>query len=359
MPKVLTIKGFRLRWRHAVLAALLVAVTAVQLSPTLAAAYSKHVYPVIGTVLSHVSGLLPFSIDNVFVGLCIVWLIGFPLYSIFRRKRKVGYTLLYIVEFLLWLHVWFYGAWGLNYSQPSLYSRTGMKPAKFSATDFRDFAHSYAKRLNASFTEAAAADKDAVRSTVLTGYDKLSEEDMGVNKPFNRHPRVKTMLYTPLASMVGVTGSMAPFFCEFTLNGDLLPEEYAATYAHEFSHMLGIANEGEANFYAYLVCTASADPEIRFSGYMSILGHVLNNVYRLLGEEEYKEFVGSMRPEVKDVYNHERAYWQSKYSRTIGSVQDKIYDIYLKFNKIEGGRKSYSQVIGLLMTYRKEKDRDA
>ena len=54
--------------------------------------------------------------------------------------------------------------------------------------------------------------------------------------------------------MVGVTGSMGPFFCEFTLNGDLLPANYPATYAHELAHLLGITSEAEANFYAYQVC---------------------------------------------------------------------------------------------------------
>ena len=55
----------------------------------------------------------------------------------------------------------------------------------------------------------------------------------------------------PCFSMVGVTGSMGPFFCEFTLNGDLLPPQYPATYAHELAHFLGITSEAEANFYAY------------------------------------------------------------------------------------------------------------
>lgn len=68
--------------------------------------------------------------------------------------------------------------------------------------------------------------------------------------------------------MVGVTGSMGPFFCEFTLNGDLLPSQYPATYAHELAHLLGITSEAEANFYAYQVCTRSQVQAIRFSGYL-------------------------------------------------------------------------------------------
>ena len=77
-------------------------------------------------------------------------------------------------------------------------------------------------------------------------------------------------MFTPFISMVGVTGSMGPFFCEFTLNGDLLPVNYPATYAHELAHLLGITSEAEANFYAYQVCTRSQAMGIRFSGYFSV-----------------------------------------------------------------------------------------
>ena len=38
------------------------------------------------------------------------------------------------------------------------------------------------------------------------------------------------MVFTPISSMVGVTGSMAPFFCEFTLNCEIRPHDYPAIY---------------------------------------------------------------------------------------------------------------------------------
>lgn len=41
----------------------------------------------------------------------------------------------------------------------------------------------------------------------------------------------------------------------------------------------------------------------------------------------------------------------AKYSPLIGNVQNWIYDLYLKGNKIESGRKNYSEVIGLLISY--------
>ena len=126
------------------------------------------------------------------------------------------------------------------------------------------------------------------------------------------------MLFTPLISMVGVTGSMGPFFCEFTLNGDLLPSQYPATYAHELAHLLGITSEAEANFYAYQVCTRSQVKDIRFSGYFSILPHVLGNARRLMNEEEYAQLLQRIRPEIIGLVQTNSEYWMKKYNPVIG-----------------------------------------
>ena len=158
-----------------------------------------------------------------------------------------------------------------------------------------------------------------------------------------------------LMTLVGVTGSMGPFFCEFTLNGDLLPVNYPATYAHELAHLLGITSEAEANFYAYQVCTRSEAMGIRFSGYFSILGHVLGNAQRLLPEEEYTRLFKRIRPEIIELAKNNQAYWAAKYSPVVGAVQDWIYDLYLKGNKIESGRQNYSEVVGLLISYQEWK----
>ena len=189
-----------------------------------------------------------------------------------------------------------------------------------------------------------------VRNEVVRGYRAISPA-LGVLPPTTDRPRAKTMLFTPLISMVGVTGSMGPFFCEFTLNGDLLPAEYPATYAHELAHRLGITSEAEANFYAYQVCTRSSVPTLRFSGYYSILFHVLSNARRLMDEAAYQALVESIRPEIIQLAKDHQAYWSAKYSPLVGAVQDWIYDLYLKGNKIDSGRQNYSEVVGLLISY--------
>ncbi len=192
--------------------------------------------------------------------------------------------------------------------------------------------------------------KNRVRDTVLKGYNEIGAKE-GINAPFNQHPHAKTMLFTPLSSMSGVTGSMGPFFCEFTLNGDIRPHDYPAIYAHEFAHLLGIANEGEANFYSYIVCTASSDKAVKFSGYYHIFFHVLRNVFDILGEKEGEKFLKYIRPEIIQLAKSDRNYWLSKRCKVLDAAQDFIFDLYLRGNHVAEGRKSYSGVVGLILAW--------
>ena len=184
----------------------------------------------------------------------------------------------------------------------------------------------------------------------IVGWIEIGAKE-GINAPFNQHPHAKTMLFTPLSSMSGVTGSMGPFFCEFTLNGDIRPHDYPAIYAHEFAHLLGIANEGEANFYSYIVCTASSDKAVKFSGYYHIFFHVLRNVFDILGEKEGEKYLKYIRPEIIQLAKSDRSYWLSKRCKMLDTAQDFIFDLYLRGNHVAEGRKSYSGVVGLILAW--------
>lgn len=370
----------RVKWRHWLLLVLLLLVTLAKMIPLWGFIYTTRIYPIIGTLLSPISGFFPFAVGDIFIALSIAWVIFYPIYEIGLRKKlarryfflaakrgsypKKKVVFGRVAEYLLWVYAWFYIAWGLNYSQPNIYDRIGMKPVEVSEAKFKAFAYQYADSLNAlsisekSFFSDSIVDdglKNRVRDAVLKEYNKIGYKE-GINAPFNQHPHAKTMLFTPLSSMSGVTGSMGPFFCEFTLNGDILPHDYPATYAHEFAHFLGVANEGEANFYSYIVCTASADKQVRFSGYYHIFFHVLNNVFDILGEKEGERFLRHIRPEIIQLAKSDRRYWLSKRCKALDAAQDFIFELYLKGNHVAEGRKSYSGVIGLILAWEEKKN---
>lgn len=374
----------RVKWRHWLLLVLLLLVTLTKMIPLWGFIYTTRIYPIIGTFLSPISGFFPFAVGDIFIALSIAWVIFYPIYEIGLRKKlarryfflaakkgcypKKKVVFGRVAEYLLWVYAWFYITWGVNYSQPNIYDRTGMKPVEVSEAKFKAFAYQYADSLNALsissdivgsniFSDSIVDDglKNRVRDAVLKEYNKIGYKE-GINAPFNQHPHAKTMVFTPLSSMSGVTGSMGPFFCEFTLNGDILPHDYPATYAHEFAHFLGVANEGEANFYSYIVCTVSADKLVRFSGYYHIFFHVLNNVFDILGEKEGERFLKHIRPEIIQLAKSDRRYWLSKRCKALDAAQDIIFDFYLKGNHVAEGRKSYSGVIGLILAWEEKKE---
>ena len=363
-----TLRLDRMKWRHWVLLLLLILVTLTKMIPLWGVIYTYRVYPVIGSLLSPISGIFPlpwaiFSLLSASPGsssiLSTRWDYGrdspvglsflLPRAAAIRRKKAVFGR---VIEYLLWVYVWFYAAWGLNYSQPVIYYRVGMQPAEVSEEKFRKFAYQYADSLNLLSEERRGKSekfncivddklKNRVRDAVLKEYNKIGYRE-GINPPFNQHPHAKTMVFSPISSMSGVTGSMGPFFCEFTLNGDILAHDYPATYAHEFAHFLGIANEGEANFYSYLVCTASQDKAVKFSGYYHILPHVLYNVFDILGKKEGEKYLKHIRPEIIRLLKSDRQYWQGKRCKALDAAQDFFFELYLRGNHVEGGRKSYA-----------------
>lgn len=263
---------------------------------------------------------------------------------------------------------WFYLAWGINYFRWSFYERAGVEKPVFSEIDFRNFIEEYIHHLNDSYHQAGGSIADwfivpsaesdflatvPVADEVKNNYESLTER-FGLAYPVDwLHP--KWMLWSDGMSGVGVSGYMGPFFSEFHLNRELLNVEYPFTYAHEFAHRLGIAGEAEANLCAYLVTTRSSSAPIRFCGYFSLLGYAMRNAREILPEQDYQELLGQIRPGIVNMYNKHLKYWRQKYRSSVGKIQNKVYNAYLRSNKIGSGTKNYSEVIALLMSLQKDK----
>lgn len=336
-------RNYPLIIRYSILVLLLLLVQLTKVIPTWGETYARSVYPVIASTLSAFSGLFPISIGDIFILLSIVGLIVWLIVG--RAKFKI--RLLRGVEYLLWIYVWFYLAWGLNYSQNNFYQRTGIQYTAYNAENFAEFLDNYIKDLNSVYFTVAKIDKAIVQQRIIAEYKK---DNPGIHS-LEVNPRGKTMLFSRLFSMMGISGYMGPFFCEFNVNNELPVSQYPTTYAHELSHFLGITSEAEANFYAYLVCSRSDDPAIRFCGYFSVMNYVLGNARGFLSEDDYRSAYLKIKPEIIQLAKENREHWQELYSPLIGDIQSWIYDLYLKGNNIPSGRKNYSEVVGLLISW--------
>ena len=335
------------RCRQALLLASIAFITLCRYQPSIAEWYARTVYPPLSAALSAFSSLFPFPLMELLVVSLILWLI---LYPVWKRKKSIPWRkiLLREMEMLAWVYVWFYMGWGLNYFRHNIYTRLQTPPVAYEEQHFKDFLKDYTERLNTTYQADTKIDSEILKEHVQTFYANLPSA-YGLSQP-KEWQEPKDFIFTSLYNKVGVLGSMGPFFAEAQLNGDLPEVQYPFTYAHEFSHLLGVSNEAEANYWAYRACTESSSTALQYCGYFGLFPYVLSNASYLLPKEDFQAWIQTVRPEIIEQYKEKNRYWQERYSPLIGSIQDFSYNLFLKGNKIASGKKNYAEVIGLLLS---------
>ena len=312
-------------------------------------AYALHIYPRISAALSAASSVIAWSIQEMLVVLMIAVLVALIVVGCLRKwgvARIVRYELLA----LLWIYVWFYMSWCNNYSRSSILARTQTSYTQYDEAQFGHFLQAFTDSVNAAWTDETMTDRQALEAETKRFFANVPAQ-YGLAQPQAWH-HPKPMLFNRFYSAVGVQGFMAPLLAESCVNTDLLPNEYPFVYTHEYSHLLGVSNEAEAHWWAYQRCMSSAYRSVRYSGYKSILPHVMINARRLLTEEEYKAWLEQLRPEIIEDLRQSSAHWQALRSTWLDDIQTSIYDLFLKSNRIESGHKNYSEVVQLIMSLR-------
>lgn len=310
--------------------------------------YARQVYPFVSCVLSALSSVVPFSLEEWVVVIAVLGLLLYPVMA--RRHQKRWWQIVgREAEGLLWIYVWFYLGWGVNYYRDSFFERTATSPKPFEQAAFTTFLSDYTDSLHACYTTEYVLPKDSVQKEIRRLFASLPEA-YGLTRPRSRF-RPKRLLLNGLYSQVGVLGFMGPFFSETQLNEKLLPSQYAFTYAHELSHLLGVSSEAEANFWAYYVCSRSTVREIRSSAFFNLLPYVAVNARYLTDKDVYAAWIKEIGPDILKDLEEQQQFWQSLYNPYVGMIQDKLYTFYLKGNRISSGQKNYSEVVALIMAF--------
>lgn len=341
-------KGHRISFAAAALLAALVVFC--RFDSQAADFYSLRIYPAVSAALSWVSSVVPFSLNDLAIAGLVIAALAILASAIFRKKRWTR-CLARELELGLWVFVWFYAGWCTNYYRSDIFTRLRTQRSAYDEQVFSRFLDEYTAMLNESFDEASeggALSPVEVEQEVKALYSHVPAK-FGLAAPRKwQHP--KPMLIRRVQSAVGVTGYMGPLAGEFHINSDVLPEDYPFTFAHEYSHLLGVSSEAEANWWAYRVCCSSDDPRMRYSGCYSILSHVWNNARRLLDEDSFREWRSSISPEIISALIAEGEYWDSKRIPALDKAQTFIYDLFLKANHVSSGIRNYSEVVQMIIS---------
>ena len=267
--------------------------------------------------------------------------------SAVMRKISLSRFLFSVIRFVTVLVAWFYFVWGIAYFREDFYTRSDIEEKEYDPEVLKNFTVRFIEKANLYYVDCRDMDRSDVRLEIESLYRSL-HEPLKISYP-NGKRKPKPMMFEPLYSKTGVSGYFGPFFNEIHVNNYSLNFTYPSTLAHEMAHQFGIALESEANLYAFVICAQSNDEKIRYSAYASTLNYLLNDVYRVL-PEEYASLRTSVRPEIIADLQRNRRHWLAARNESLSTIQDKVYDGYLKTNKISSGQANYSEVVELLIS---------
>lgn len=149
-----------------------------------------------------------------------------------------------------------------------------------------------------------------------------------------------------------VSGIYIPFFGEGYTAGKLTAVEKPFTLAHEMAHGLGFADEGSANFLAYLACESSENHMIQYSGRLAYWSYIAGEM-AALSKEEYIEIFQRMTPGMIADLKQISENWR-QYRGTLAKIGEKVNERYLKSQGVKEGLRSYNRMVVLVAAWRKK-----
>ncbi len=162
-------------------------------------------------------------------------------------------------------------------------------------------------------------------------------------------PMPKVLSASWLANRLGILGHYSFLTGEVNLNADIPTYMIPFSLAHEYAHYLGVSNEAEANFLAFVVCMKSEESYIKYSGALSILEYFLSDVYKF-DREDYTRLYFLLsdvaKLDLRESYKYTLKYSSSYVYRAADGINSAYNGIFDK-----DGSFSYSAVSRYVTQY--------
>jgi hypothetical protein len=312
--------------------------------------FSTTVYPAVQRVITPITNVVPialFDLLTVAGAIAIIWSI---VHSIRRARRERSprpllATLRQLATAGAIVYLAFLILWGFNYRRVAMTERLVMaRPAP--ATDaVVALGLDAVRRLNELHAGAHAigwARDPRENASLLDAYavvqQRLSDAPAAVPG------RLKRTLYGPYFRWTSIDGMVNPFALEVLANPDLLPYERPFVAAHEWAHLAGYADESEANFVGWLTCVR-ADVPSQYSGWMSLYWQIAGELSAADRASLWDALGEGPRADVQAIVERMRR----GQLPLLRNASWRVYDSYLRANRVEEGIRSYGKVITLLL----------
>lgn len=309
-------------------------------------------------VMATVSGILPCSIAEAFIIMSPLLAVSVIIYANKRFTsswREVGRFLLIVLSVASLFFSTFALNFGAGYHTSSVDKLLELDREDVSAEQLRETAEYLVGEIN-KYTDRLAVNAEG--STVMPyGYEKLSEKLVEAYDKVcdeyefvSRFPsRVKPVMLSEPWTYTHISGVYTYFSGEANINVNFPDYTLPYTAAHEMAHQRGIAREDEANFVAFLVCAASDDDYIRYSGYLNLYEYVSNALYSA-DKEAYSEVRSGLDRKARVEMSAYSKFFDKYRENVAANVTETVNNTYLT---IQGtpGTKSYGMVVDLAVAY--------
>jgi hypothetical protein len=362
----------RILWCAAGLTSYLFSLVLAQFPEVTETVYGNLVGPTICRALSSLTGLVPFALAEFFVLAVVARQLvggGLAVAAVLRRTRRWANALeagvLRLAQDAGVLVTAFYLLWGFNYARAPLHDRLGWTPpAELGAAELADLAEQMVSAANDSYVQihgtadteeptAFEVETRALEQALVQGWDRARVE-LGLPQHSGRYGRVKTPFFTWWYEWIGVAGFYFPFTGEANLRRGVPAVDNPQMLAHEKAHQRGVAPESEANFWGFLSAANSAEPLARYSAFIFAqrqLLVLLAQIDRGLAAEIAQRRLPGVQRDIDD----SRRYWRSfrGYGTDLGRS---VNNAFLHSNRVQGGVRSYSMSVVLILAYARSRD---
>lgn len=360
LAKIKSLLSFRRVWLLLLLPLALVLYELAAAFPAFAEWYARYPYRVFSRAVNWLTGLLPFSLAEIFLWLLIPGILTWLIVGIVRlcripqnrRRRLAGFLLTPFCAASLLLF-WFVVSCGINYSRYSFAQVCGLPVQDSTVEELYALNLSLAEEVS-SLRQQLPEDENGVMVSSFSQGEKTDQARICYDTLQETYPTLfagysapKGVIASRLMSWCDITGIFIPFTFEANVNIDVPFYSQPATMCHELSHLRGYMREDEANFIAYLACRNSESLEFQYSGAMLAFVHANNALYDAnseLGQEVYS----SLYPGVQRDFAYNSAYWK-QFEGPVSEISSSVNDSYLKANGQEDGVKSYGRMVDLLL----------
>ena len=197
------------------------------------------------------------------------------------------------------------------------------------------------------------ADFETLAKNAGTGFEVLTYDHHYPVFAGSRLP-VKQLGWADLYTSMGITGVTFGLTGEAAVNPQIPDVTLPFTMAHEMAHRMCIANERDANFAAFLACSAHPDVEFRYSAYFMAYRYCYSAMAKVshpsaaAAAARVQQGVSRQLQQDMDYYSQ---FFRSKENKAATNVADTMNDTYLKASGDASGIASYGQVCDLLVSW--------